>query len=246
MTVRKAKRVMALVSALSERRVMHLGEAATLLGVSKMTVRRDIANHPDQFAYLGGHILSPAAIEDDAPYELATAADSHAAAKRDACTHAASHIRSGEAIFIDCGTTLLHLIDLIPDNCQITAICYALNVAERLSHKPNVTIIMLGGVYHPASASFAGNDSLEMLAGIGINVAFLSAAGIDAERGATCEHFHEVQVKRKVLSLARESYLVADTSKIGKLKRAFFAPLNAFKAMITEDGETPILETLQS
>jgi DeoR family deoxyribose operon repressor len=240
MVVRKANRIIALLRALSERRVLHIREAALLLGVSEMTVRRDIANHSDQFAYLGGHIISAADIEGDAPYELARAADSHASAKRDACAHAARHIRPDETIFVDCGTTLVHLIELIPDNYQITAVCYALNVADRLTRKPNVTIVMLGGLYHPASASFSGAHDLDVLASMGINVAFLSAAGVDAGRGATCEHFHEAQVKQKVLALARENYLVVDSSKIGKLKRAFFAPMSAFKAMITEHGETSI------
>jgi len=237
MTVRKAQRLVALSSALSERRVVHLRDAARLLGVSEMTVRRDIANHPDQFAFLGGHIMSAAEIEADTPYELATAADSHASAKREACLHAAAHIRPDETIFIDCGTTLIHLIDLIPENYQITAICYAMNVAERLSRRPNVTIIMLGGVYHPASASFSGTHDFDILNSVGINAAFLSAAGVDAKRGATCEHFHEAVVKQKVMSLARENYLVIDSSKIGKLKRAFFAPMDGFDAVITEHGE---------
>ena len=114
MSARNARRIAALVSALAERRVLHLRQAAELLGVSEMTVRRDIAEHPDQFAYFGGHIMSPAQIEGNTRYELATAADSHAAAKREACVHAASHIRPDETIFIDCGTTLVHLIDLIP------------------------------------------------------------------------------------------------------------------------------------
>jgi DeoR family deoxyribose operon repressor len=228
--------------ALSERRVMRLREAAQHLGVSEMTVRRDIANHPDQFAFLGGHILAAATIEEEAPYQLSTAADSHASAKREACIHAAVHIRHDETIFIDCGTTLLHLIDLIPENYQITVVCYALNVADRLTRKPNVTIVMLGGLYYPASASFSGRHDLDLLSSMGINVAFLSAAGVDAERGATCEHFHEVQVKQKVLSLARASYLVVDNSKIGKLKRAYFAPVSAFDAIISEHGETTLAE----
>jgi DeoR family deoxyribose operon repressor len=238
MTVRKARRIVDLVGALSERRVMHLRDAAQLLGVSEMTVRRDIARHPDQFAYLGGHILSASEIETDIPYELTTAADSHAAAKREACSHAARHVRPGDTIFIDCGTTLVHLIEMIPENYQYTAVCYALNVAERLARNPNVSIVLLGGIYQPASASFAGKYNLEILADIGINTAFLSAAGVDAERGATCEHFHEAEVKQKVISLARENYLVVDSSKLGKLRRAFFAPMSAFKAIITEHGET--------
>lgn len=238
MSARNAKRIAALVSALAERRVMHLRQAAELLGVSEMTVRRDIAEHPDQFAYFGGHIMSPAQIEGNTRYEIATAADSHAAAKRDACMHAARHIRPDETIFIDCGTTLVHLVELIPDEYRITALCYALNVAERLTRKPNVTMVMLGGHYHPSSASFSADYDLDRLAEFGINVAFLSAAGLDSERGATCAAFHEARVKQKAIALARESYLVVDSSKIGKLQRAFFAPIGAFKAIITEHGET--------
>ena len=237
MTSRKAQRTARLMHFLSERRVIHLSEAATLLGVSEMTVRRDIATNQGQIAYLGGHILAAAEIDADTPYVLATAADSHAAAKREACVHAVRRIRPDETIFVDCGTTLIHLVDLIPDTYRITAICYAMNIAERLSRKPNVTMIMLGGVYHPASASFSGTHDFDILKSVGINAAFLSAAGVDSKRGATCEHFHEAVVKQKVVSLARENYLVVDTSKIGKLKRAFFSGMDGFDAVITEEGE---------
>ena len=243
MSSRNVNRIAALVSALAERRVMHLRQAAELLGVSEMTVRRDIAEHPDRFAYFGGHIMSPAQIEGNTRYELATAADSHAGAKRDACSHAVRHVRPDETIFIDCGTTLLHLVELIPDTYRLTAICYALNVAERLARKSNVSMVMLGGHYYPSSASFSADHELETLESFGINVAFLSAAGIDMQRGATCTAFHEAQVKQRVISLARESYLVADSSKIGKLQRAFFAPMSAFNGIITEHGEAPTSET---
>ena len=75
---------------------------------------------------------------------------------------------------------------------------------------------------------------------LGCAYAFARYTGVDPERGVTCEHFHEAQVKQRVISLARDNYLVVDSSKIGKLKRAFFAPVGAFKAIITEHGETPL------
>ena len=240
MANRKTTRISALTNALSTRRVLHLKDAAALLGVSEMTVRRDIANNPGLFGYLGGHIVPAADIETDTSYDLAREADSHALAKREACIHAARHIRPDETIFIDCGTTLEYIVELIPENYSITAVCYSLNVADRLTRRPNVRIVMLGGVYHPSSASFLGNSGLETLNHLGINVAFLSAAGVDPARGATCVHFHEVPVKQKVISIARENYLVVDKSKIGRLKPAFFAPLTAFRAVITEEGEAVV------
>jgi len=240
MANRKATRITTLVNALSARRVLHLKDAAALLGVSEMTVRRDIADNPALFGYLGGHIVPAADLDSEAPYELARAADSHAAAKREASAHAANYIRPDETIFIDCGTTLEYLVDLIPENYPVTAVCYALNTAQQLARRRNVRLILLGGVYHPSSASFFGDAGLETLDQLGINVAFLSAAGVDLGRGASCEHFHEVPVKQKVISIARENYLVVDRSKIGKLKPAFFARMSAFRSMITEEGESAI------
>ncbi len=243
MASRKAKRIIDLSEALVERRVLHLKEAALLLNVSEMTVRRDVAENPGQFGYLGGHIVSAADIESDVPYELTKAADSHATAKREACAHAAKHIRPDETIFIDCGTTLTSLIDYIPEDYSITAVCYALNIAEKLTRRANISVVMLGGLYYPSSASFSGASGLDTLNHLGINTAFISAAGVDLGRGASCAHFHEAPVKQKVISLAQKSYLVVDSSKIGKLKPAFFAPIEAFQSIITEAGETNIAHT---
>ncbi len=244
MVSRKAKRIADLSEALQERRVLRLKEAAILLNVSEMTVRRDVAENPGQFGYLGGHIVPAFDVANDGPYELAKAADSHAAAKAEACARAARHIGPDDTIFIDCGTTLISLIDYVPEDYAITAICYALNVAEKLTRRPNISVVMLGGLYYPASASFSGPAGLDTLGQLGITTAFISAAGVDLDRGATCAHFHEAPVKQKAMSLARKSFLVVDTSKIGKIKPAFFAPIEAFEAIITEEGETATVKTV--
>ena len=242
MNARRSERLGKLAMALAERRSFHIRDAAELLGVSEMTVRRDIAENTDQFSYFGGHIVAAKEPEGEGAYDLSRAADAHAAAKREACSHAARYIRAEDTVFIDCGTTLVHLVDFIPDDCRITAVCYALNVAERLARKPNVTLVLLGGLYHPASASFSGPSGLETLKTLGINVAFLSAAGLDVERGATCVHFHEAEIKQRTMALSKSRYLVCDKSKIGKRKPAFFGEIDRFDAVITEDGVTAFEE----
>ena len=47
-------RIDALAEALNGPGVLHLKDAARVLGVSEMTVRRDVAGVPDRFSYLGG------------------------------------------------------------------------------------------------------------------------------------------------------------------------------------------------
>jgi DeoR family deoxyribose operon repressor len=246
MAARKQGRASKLAHLLRERHVLRLKEAADFLDVSEMTIRRDVAENVELFGYLGGHIVLAADFDGDAPYELAEAAKSHAHAKREACANAFKFVLPEQTIFVDCGTTLTYLIDMIPEDLPITAICYALNVAEKIAWKPNITMVMLGGVYQPASASFAGDSAIEQLNHFGINTAFISAAGLDLQRGASCTHFHEAQIKRKVMSLAQKNVLVLDQSKIGKLKSAFFADIGKFDAIITEHGELALPGPLQT
>ena len=236
MAPRNKDRLDQLAALLNERGVMHLRDAAQTLGVSEMTIRRDIAGDAARFAYLGGHIMPSAKVEPEQPYELSRQADRHAAAKREACRHALSHVHADDTIFVDCGTTLSHLIDLVPDSLPLTVVCYALNIAERLARAPNMRLILLGGLFHPETASFSGPQGLDTLDRVGINAAFLSAAGLDEGRGATCAHFHEVAVKQKAMAIAQKNLLVIDNSKIGRVKPAFFARADAFDVIYTEDG----------
>jgi DeoR family deoxyribose operon repressor len=236
MAPRNKDRLDQLAAILGERGVMHLRDAAQRLGVSEMTIRRDIAGDVARFAYLGGHIMPAGKVEPEQPYDLHKQADRHAPAKREACRHAFTHIHADDTIFVDCGTTLSHLIDLVPETMPVTVVCYALNIAERLSRAPNIRLIVLGGLYHPETASFSGPQGLDTLDRVGINTAFLSAAGLDEMRGATCAHFHEVAVKQKAIATAQKNLLVIDNSKLGRVKPAFFARADAFDVIYTEDG----------
>ncbi len=237
MSNRRIERLNTLSKALGSRGVLRLREAAAILDVSEMTVRRDVASSPDRFAYLGGHIVHATDIGSNTTYVLDREIDSHAKAKSQACATAVELLREDDTIFIDCGSTLIHLAERIPRDLGVTVVCYSLNVAEILSRKPNVGLILLGGVYHAASASFSSADSLEALGRLGINKAFISAGGVDVERGVSCSNFYEVPIKQKAMLGAIERHLVVDSSKFGIVRPAFFAKLDQFTSIITEAGQ---------
>jgi DeoR family transcriptional regulator, deoxyribose operon repressor len=233
----KTERLRSLADALAKQNVMHLRDAATLLGVSEMTVRRDIAGNPERFTYLGGYIVSADDVPNSAGYSLEEEKDHFAQAKAQASAHAAKLIADNETIFIDCGTTLTTLARLIPADYHITVVCYSLNIAEILRRMPNVRMILLGGVYVPSSDSFTGDESLEMLRRMGINKAFISAGGVDSARGVTCWNFHEVALKQAAMASAVERHLVVDASKFGVVKAVRFSQVDDFDSIITEKGQ---------
>jgi DeoR family transcriptional regulator, deoxyribose operon repressor len=229
MIERKKSRLRRLAGALYGRGALHLNEAAALLDVSPMTVRRDIAAAPDHFIYLGGYIVAAGA---EGGYRLDRERDKHAAAKAMVCAQAARLIEDGDTIFLDCGTTTPHLAHRLPAGARVTVVCYALNIAEPLADNSNVKLILLGGLYNPSSGSFAVDDGLQTLARLGVNKAFLSAGGVHPTRGVSCSNFHEVAVKQAAMRVAVEKHLLVDASKFGQVKSAFFAGLDEFDSII--------------
>lgn len=211
---------------------LKLSAIAADLGVSEMTIRRDVTESGGRFACLGGHVIGA---QQDAPgdYVLEEESDHHAAAKIAACARAAKLIEEDDTVFIDCGTTTPHLAAAIPQDLRLTAVCYSLNIAEILSRRRNTRLILLGGIFHPEAASFSGDAALEQLQRISINKAFISAGGVHDERGVTCSHFHEVPVKQAAIARAVNSYLVVDASKFGKVRAAHFAEPDAFTSIVS-------------
>ncbi|MBP2302612.1 DeoR/GlpR family DNA-binding transcription regulator [Azospirillum picis] len=236
MSMRRAERLNRLQSALDAGGYLRLKDAARLLGVSEMTVRRDMASCGGRFAYLGGYIAGGVESASGMGYLLDREQDAHIEMKRAAGEAAATLVKPGETVFIDCGTTTTHLASRIPPDSQLTVVCYAMNIAEIVCKKPGVRVVMLGGLYHASSASFSSPESLEMLRGIGINTAFISAGGVHESLGISCSNFHEVEIKQTAIANAVTKALVVDTSKFDQVKPAFFAKLDSFGLLCCDHG----------
>ncbi|AUC55465.1 DeoR family transcriptional regulator [Sagittula sp. P11] len=236
---RKEARALWLRDAVMKQGPLHVRDAAESLDVSEMTVRRDVRENPEMLQFLGGHIVLSQDAVRRAPYDLSDAAEVNQDAKRAACEACLPLLEPEATIFVDCGTTLPHLIHAIPSDMKLTVICYALNIADLVVRKPDVKLVLLGGVYHPATASFYPVEEDGTLDAYAVNLAFMSAAGVDAALGVTCTTFREAGLKRLAMRRAARSVLVTDRSKFGTVRSARFAGLEDFSDVATEDGLIP-------
>lgn len=243
MTLKKKDRLRRLSEAIRQHQSLHIRDAAELLDVSEMTVRRDIKEAPELFNFYGGHIVPFDGTSSLAPYDLSNESEVNSDAKRAACQAALPYVKPKETIFVDCGTTLAHLVNILPLELEITLVCYSLNIADLAVRRPNVTLILLGGTYHTATASFYPLDQDYSLGSLAINAAFLSAAGIDEKLGATCMTFREARLKRAAMERASQSILIADEKKLGVVKKACFAQLDDFDLVLTENGPLSLTQS---
>ncbi|KAB8045265.1 DeoR/GlpR family DNA-binding transcription regulator [Janthinobacterium aquaticum] len=209
-----------------------LSRVAELLGVTEMTIRRDLAVAGSPLSCLGGYVLEATLPASSEQYVLAEEIDHHTVRKRLACQRAAAMVEEGDSLFIDCGTTMLHFAAALPPDIALTVVCYSMNVADIIGKRANTQLILLGGLYQPSSLTFYSEESVQYLGRLGVNKAFISAGGADPVRGVSCSHFHEVATKQAAIRSAAQSILVVDESKLGRVRTAFFSPLDVFSKIV--------------
>lgn len=218
-----------------------LSRVAEVLGVTEMTIRRDLAGNDSAMICLGGYVLEATLPTTGEKYVLAEELDQHAARKRLACQRAASFVEEGDSLFIDCGTTMVHLATALPSDMTLSVVCYSMNIADIVSKRPNTQLILLGGVYQPSSATYYSEESVQYLERLGVNKAFISAGGADPARGVSCSNFHEVPIKQAAIRNAAQCFLVVDESKLGRMRAAFFGSLDVFSKIIVGGTLEPAL-----
>lgn len=238
---RSALRISKLQEVLACGGTLHLRDAAELCDVSEMTIRRDLTTQTSAISLLGGRLLMANYAGVTPTYDLTEQQDSHYQAKHRLCQHALAFIEEGDTLFIDCGSTLIPLLSQLSHFQELTVVTYALNVANAVAALPNVRLVLLGGLFYAASQSFGSDTMAATIERLGINKALISAAGVDLARGVSCFHFHEVAPKQAAISTAMQRLLVVDASKFGVIRPAYFASLEDFDVIVTDEKGAPQL-----
>ncbi|WP_264783661.1 DNA-binding transcriptional repressor DeoR [Escherichia fergusonii] len=232
METRRDERISQLLQALKRSDKLHLKEAATLLGVSEMTIRRDLNNNNAPVVLLGGYIvLEPRSASH---YLLSDQKSRLVEEKRRAAQQAAELVQPHQTLFFDCGTTTPWIIEAINKDIPITAVCYSLNTFMALQEKPHCRAILCGGEFHASNAIFKPLSFQETLNNICPDIAFYSAAGVHVSKGATCFNLEELPVKHWAMSMAQQHVLVVDHSKFGKVRPARMGDLKQFDVLASD------------
>lgn len=233
METRRAERINKLSQALKRSDKIHLKDAANLLHVSEMTIRRDLSAEPTSVILLGGYVVMDPKSNNANNYFVSDQQAKQIEEKRRIGQLAAPLIVENDTVFFDCGTTIPSIIDEIDEELHFTAICYSLNTFLSLQDKPHCKVILCGGEFKPNNYIFTPIRQHNELDNACPNKAFISAAGISIEYGATCFNFDEILVKHRAIAKSQHKILVADHSKFGKIKPASIGALTLFDSVVT-------------
>lgn len=214
--------------------VLSYRQLTELLGVSQMTVRRDVAaldEHGHARATQGG-VASLGRLLEEPP--RAAKAAVNMPAKLAIATSAASMVADSMTIYLDAGTTIQAMRPLLEDLRDITVVTNDLGTAGAFLDHPDVDLICVGGRVDAANHSMIGRLAALTLAQLSLDIAFISSSSWDTKHGITTPVEGKIDAKRAAMAVATRSVLVADSAKFGNFAKYRVAHLEEFDAIVTD------------
>ena len=213
-------------------------ELSDALNVSTVTIRADLLylEKSQVLRRIRGGAISVRPSRYERPVDINAAMRS---VEKDAIAAlAAAMIRDGETIIMDTGSTVAALASLVPRTLtDIAIVTNSLAVATDLANHPGATVIVTGGTLRPKLNSLVSPFGELVLREINADVAFMSCAGVDAEKGFTNSNWQEAEIKKSMIRAAGKVIFLADHSKLKHVATAKIASLSEADLLIT-DGAT--------
>ena len=146
-------------------------------------------------------------------------------------------IQPHTAVFLDASTTNLALAKILPD-MHLNIVTTGPSIALELCRLHNPVVTVCCGTMNRKNLALSGQNTLEMLDRINIDMAFIGVSGCSAETGFTCGTEADMLVKRKMIQKARTSVVMCSKEKFSCLMPYTFAGLDEVNYLIT-DGIPP-------
>lgn len=229
-----ADRQAAILGKLRVQRTVRVNELAESLGVSEMTVRRDI----DALASTGalrkvhGGAVSLAAFSALEP-GFGANADQRTEAKEAIAAAAAALVEPGMTIALTGGTTTYRVVDHLSG--PLTIITNSLPAADRLHRNAasGISVLLTGGERSPSEA-LVGPIASSTLRSFNVDLCFMGTHGVDARAGITTPNLAEADTNRAFAEQCSRLVLLADSTKFGTVSLARVVGLDAVHCIVTD------------
>jgi DeoR/GlpR family transcriptional regulator of sugar metabolism len=217
---------------------VRVSELTDQLGVSEMTVRRDL----DVLAQSGlvekvhGGATTPMRLTTDEPgFE---AKSRRQIAEKEAIARAAAQlVEPGQAIALSAGTTTWRLARRLRHVPNLTVVTNSLPVADVLhaEKRPDLTVVLTGGVRTPSDA-LVGPIAAATLHSLHVDVLFMGVHGMTEDAGFTTPNLLEGETDEALIASAERLVVVADHTKWGVRGLVSIARLSDADVLITDGG----------
>lgn len=204
------ERINGILKYLKEKQKASVEELAAVFFVSPASIRRDL-KEMQRLGMIersrGGAIYNEKADE----VSIFVRAEKNAKEKEITASVALKSLPEFQSVFIDNSSTCLALAERMNLSYK-TVVTNGLQIAQKLSRKENVTVIVPGGQVYFNTNSVTGSMTCAALSKFKVDLMLSSCAAL--EDGDTYEHSMEtMQLKRRAFEISRKRILLVDRTK---------------------------------
>lgn len=231
----RSKRISDIEDYIYENKTVTLDQLCRVFEVSKNTIRRDLKEiiAGGSFKKIYGGITVKDS-KDLPPFSERNI--SNLDVKKKIAVKAADLVEDSDVIFIDSGTTTIHMIEHIKDRKNLTIITNNLEVMIRVIPYENIKLISLSGELDRNTLSFTGDTASSVLKSYNISKAFMASAGVSIEGGVTNSSTKEYDIKCTAVKRSNWVYLLTSADKFNTVAIMTYCTLDKLSGIITNDN----------
>ncbi len=218
-----------------------VSDLVDLLGVSDMTIRRDIAMlaRKGLVARVHGGATAVTGRSADEP-GFAVKFGLQTEEKAAIAAAAAALVEPGDSVALSAGTTTYAVALELRHVPDLTVVTNSVPVGEVLhaSERADLTVVLTGGVRTPSDA-LVGPVAVATLSTLHVDWLFLGVHGVDQRVGLTTPNLVEAETDRALVACARQVVVVADSTKWDVVGLSSIARLEQVDVLVTDDGLDP-------
>ncbi|CAB3770169.1 DeoR/GlpR family DNA-binding transcription regulator [Paraburkholderia humisilvae] len=143
-------------------------------------------------------------------------------------------IQPGELLFLDSGSTNLALVDLLPEECELTVATNSIDIAAAVLRRADLHLIMIGGSVDPAVGGCVDASAVQNVEQLNIDRCFIGSCAISPKGGISAFGLADATFKRAVLAASQHSVVLAITDKFNTRAPHRVAAIKAIGCVIVE------------
>lgn len=235
----KEERQQVILDMIDEHSIVKVSEFTEALGVTDMTIRRDLQELEDQDLLIrvhgGARKLEP---NGTMPFlELSHSQKRHINPddKAEIAQMIAQEIHDHETVFLGSGTTIELVYNYLQNLNYAKIITNSIYVFNQFKLDDRFELILIGGTYRSKTGSFTGTITNDFVSSIHVQKAFIGVNAINEQLIFNANE-DEGLIQRNVLDNARKRYIVADGNKFDRVDFYQFYNLDQIDYLITDSN----------
>ena len=213
---------------------VEVAKLAERLGVSEVTIRRDLSIMEGQGLLAktyGGAVKQEQTLLETMHKDKAKKMSKE---KEAIGIYAAGLVQSGDVIFLDAGTTTLQIARSLKSMSNITVVTNSILVMLELRISRNISTILLGGNCRVGSLDLSGPLAEKGIENFHADKALLGTDGMSVDGGVTTGDIYTAKMTELMCRFASEIIVVTDHTKIGKNSFSKYVDIKDIDKLITD------------